>query len=249
MTTTHRPAAGGSNVWVVPAHQGKAADAPREPAHRARRSYDRTSIARRFADVRPANTGVTAKDAVARFLREMASAARRTFPEWRERLVPEIEECCKDYDTRRALLEVHPLDDYYLAGVVALEASKIRSLFSSAESAELLSQIGDQLAAVAGRADRLIPDLMFAMIVRIALNVRPDQFKRDYDQVCKYILEHMGVGKFEATRHLMRDTCYRHNLGEPLARGVPPWWKRFAAKYELTISRDGLEKAAAPVGS
>jgi hypothetical protein len=47
----------------------------------------------------------------------------------------------------------------------------------------------------------------------------------------------MGVDKAEPTKHLMRDIYYRHNLGEPLALGVPQWWKAFAERFELDRCR------------
>jgi hypothetical protein len=241
MTTPHASA---SRVWVIDAHArvGRPIAAkpakPSAPAKPSRTAPDRASQVRQMiARLRPQKAVVTAEIAVGNFLRDMALVSRRTFPDWRERLVPEIEACCTSFDARRALLDVHPLDDYYFAGVVALAASRIRSLFPARESAELLSVIGEQVAGVAGRTDRLVPDLVFAIIIRLSVCVRADQFKRDYDQVCKFILEYMGVGKHEATRHLMRDGCYRHNLGEPLARGIPQWWSTFAARFDVELRR------------
>jgi hypothetical protein len=176
---------------------------------------------------------ITPAEAVESFLGDMIAAAERTFPNWRQRLVPSIEECCTGYDMRRAVLDQHPLEDYYFAGVVGLEAAKIRRLLPPPVSAELLSLIAERVDALARRNDHVVADLMFATIIRIHVDSGVDKLKRDYDQVCKTILLRMGVDQCEATKHLMRDLYYRHNLGEPLALGVPQWWKAFIRTYQL----------------
>ena len=43
----------------------------------------------------------------------------------------------------------------------------------------------------------------------------------------------MGINKIEATKSPMRDKAFRHLLGEPLATGVPQWWKAFHSKFSL----------------
>ena len=99
----------------------------------------------------------------------MATAAKRTFPAWHETLVAGLEECALGYDDKRTVIEVHPLDDFYFAGVVALEASKIRQLFSDEQAGDLLSIIGEQVDAVAGRKDRVVSDLVFSIIGKVDL--------------------------------------------------------------------------------
>ncbi len=191
----------------------------------------------------PATWTVLAHDAVAEFLSDMSKIAKHTFPKWRERLVADIEECCKDYDTRRALLEAHPLDDYYLAAVVALEAVQIPRLFTPGEGAQLLDLLADQTRLMGSRVDGTISKLIFLMIARIAVSAAED--KKPHDQANRVILERMGVDRYEATKHLMKSAFYRHNLGEPLARGVPQWWKKFAQKFELVPAvKDAIRRAA-----
>jgi hypothetical protein len=202
-----------------------------------RRVLDQVRVAEQVILRERVKKTTTPEDAVARFLQAMSGVANRTFPEWRKRLVTEIEECCRDFEMRRTLLDMHPLDDYYFAGVVALEASRIRRLFHPMDGDELMSSIGSSISAVANRSDRLVPDVMFSIVARIAVSAGVDKFKRDYDQVGRVILERMGVDKAEPTKHLMRDIYYRHNLGEPLALGVPRWWKAFAERFELDRCR------------
>jgi hypothetical protein len=54
-----------------------------------------------------------------------------------------------------------------------------------------------------------------------------------HDEVVKGLLQKLGVDRTEETMHLMRAVLYRHELGEPLALGVPQWWQLFRTKYSL----------------
>lgn len=176
---------------------------------------------------------VEPKAAVARFLKHMADAARKTFPAWQKKLIEGLDDCKLSYDTQYALIDAHPLEDYYFAGVVALEAAKIRRLFAPDEASELLSLIAEQVDAVAERKDRLVSDLLFFMVGRVEQAAHVDQQKMPHDEVVRALLQKMGVDRSEETMHLMRAILYRHELGEPLALGVPQWWQMFRTKYSL----------------
>ena len=191
----------------------------------------------------------SARKAVEQFLSDMTKVAKRTFPRWHATLAEGIEGCPIDAETRRGVLDVHPLDDYYFAGVVALEASKIRQLFDTEEADEILGQIGDQVDAAAGRNDRVVSDLVFSIAGRVETIMNTEKEKMPYDQVVKAILQRIGVDKVEATEHLMTDALYRHTLGEPLARGVPQWWNTYRKKYALSITPEVLtiRTAEAPI--
>lgn len=176
---------------------------------------------------------VAIETAVARFLKHMNTAARKTFPSWEKTLTEGIDDCALNYDTRYALLEVHPLDDYYFAGVVALEAAKIRRLFPPRQASALLSEIADHVDDAAERKDRVVSDLVFFIIGHLE-QITSDPQKMPHDQVVKVILQKLGFEQAEAARHLMNAILYRHTLGEPLALGVPRWWELFHSKYALT---------------
>jgi hypothetical protein len=173
------------------------------------------------------------KVAVAGFLKAMLKAAAPVFPAWQKTLKAGIEDCPLNYDQRRAVLEVHPLDDYYFAGVVALEAVRIRALYAPDEAAELMSLLAEQVDARADRSDRVVSDLVFFIVSRLELAASIDKSKLPHDQVVKVILQRLGVDKIETTSHLMTHTLYRHSLGEPLALGMKEWWKAFQKKYAL----------------
>ncbi len=174
-----------------------------------------------------------AKEAVRHFLAEMNSVAARTYPGWIKILNQGLAEHELTYDERRGLIDIHPIDDYYFAGIVALETARIRGLYNPEEAAELLGEIGAQVDAAAGRQDRVVSDLVFLILGRIDLNTGVDLMKAPYDKVVKSILQQMGLNKIEATKGLMRDKGFRHMLGEPLALGVPQWWRSFQAKFAL----------------
>lgn len=192
---------------------------------------------------------IAPQKAVAGFLKDMNKVAQRTFPAWHETLAAGIEECALAYDQRRAVLEVHPLDDYYFAGIVALEAAKLRALFAPDEAAELLSQLGEQVDAVTERGDRVVSDLVFFIMGRVEIAAAADPQKMPYDQVVKAILQRLGIGKIEATAHLMTEILYRHSLGEPLALEVPHWWANFQRKYRLAALQPEEMSRAAPLHS
>lgn len=176
---------------------------------------------------------VEAKTAVERFLKDMAAAATKTFPAWQKKLIEGFDECVLPYDIQHALIDAHPLDDYYYAGVVALEAAKIRRLFAPDEASELLSLIGELVDTTADRKDRLVSDMVFFIIGRVENAANVDAQKMPHDEVVKALLQKLGVDRTEETVHLMRAILFRHELGEPLALGVPQWWQMFRTKYSL----------------
>ena len=46
------------------------------------------------------------------------TVAARSFSAWEKTLTAGIGECTLGYNQRRAVLEIHPLDDYYFAAAV-----------------------------------------------------------------------------------------------------------------------------------
>lgn len=179
------------------------------------------------------DNSVDASLAVSYFLSEMASVAARTYPAWSKLLDTALGECALSFDERRGLFEMHPMDDYYFAGVVALECARMRGHYGVIEAAEILGEVGEQVDARAGRQDRVVSDLVFFIMGKIELGSGVDRMKAPYDKVVKALLQHLGVDKVESTSVLMRDKALRHLLGEPLALGVPQWWKAFQRQFTL----------------
>lgn len=188
---------------------------------------------RRLMGAEALDNSVEARLAVSYFLAEMRSAAARTFPGWSKLLDEALGECRLTFDERRALFEIHAIDDYYFAGVVALECARMRGHYSALEASEILGEVGEQVDAVAGRQDRTVSNMVFRILGRIELGSGVDRMKAPHDKVVKAILQQMGLHEHESTRTLLHDKALRHQLGEPLALGVPQWWKAFAAQFIL----------------
>ncbi len=180
-----------------------------------------------------ADNSVEAKVAVANFLTAMLGVTARIYPGWQKLLNDALADCSLSFDERRNLFEMHPVDDYFFAAVVALETVKLRGLYTPLEAAELLGEIGEQVDAKAGRVDRIVSDLIFLMLGRIGLGAGMEHMKAPYDKAVKTVLQQMGVGKIAAARGLLGDVALRHMLGEPLALGVPQWWKAFQAQFRI----------------
>lgn len=192
-----------------------------------------TGRLRRLLGHEQADNSVEAKDAVSHFLTAMQGVSARLYPGWQKLLNDALSECDLTFDERRNLFEMHPVDDYFFAAVVALETAKLRGLYTPEEATELLGEIGAQVDAKANRTDRLVSDLVFLMLGRIDLGSGMERMKAPYDKAVKTVLQHMGVGKTAATRKLLGDVALRHMLGEPLALGVPQWWKSFKAQFKV----------------
>ncbi len=180
-----------------------------------------------------ADNSVEAKDAVRHFLTAMLGVSARLYPAWQKLLNDALAECDLTFDERHNLFEMHPIDDYFFAAVVALETAKLRGLYTPEEATELLGEIGAQVDAKADRTDRVVSDLVFLMLGRIDLGAGMERMKAPYDKAVKTVLQQIGVGRIPATRRLLGDVGLRHMLGEPLALGVPQWWKSFKAQFKI----------------
>lgn len=188
-------------------------------------------------------TSVSADEAIERFLASMAVAAQTSFPEWRQRLTEGLAECYPDdADALQPLLDGKPLDDFYFAGVVGMEAARIRSYFAPDAASALLASLAMQVDDAAGRRDRVVSDLVFFTVGRIDLETGIERMRMPYDLVVLMLLEKIGIGANASTRPLLFDFVFKHNLGEPLARGVPAWWKNFAETFAI----EGAEPAPLP---
>jgi len=166
---------------------------------------------------------------IAGFLAEMSAASERTFPLWRERLIDGLIDVAPEGSPLYEQIIAHqPLDDYYFAGVVAYEASTIRRHLDPDTASELLSELAAQVDRAAGRTDRVVSDLVFFIIGRLELESGLDVLTMPYDKTVQIMLQRIGLDRHEATQPLMIDFAFRHGLGEPLARGIPAWWKKYA---------------------
>lgn len=176
---------------------------------------------------------VTYDMAVKQFLGNVMGVTSRTYPGW----VKIIESGLTDHnalDNRQAsLTDYYPIDDFFFAGFVALEAAKIPALYESADVDTLFSVIADQLDVSANRNDRVVSDLFFEIIARLNLLHTEASQKQPYDKVVKVILKRLDFDKTDAGKMLLADKAFRQLLAEPFALYAPQWWEKFKAKFIL----------------
>ncbi len=172
-------------------------------------------------------------EVIASFLSAMTAAAERTFPMWNKLYLDGLVDVAPEGSPLYDQLAAHqPIDDFYYAGVVAYEAAKIRRYLDPDNASQLLSELAAQVDHAARRSDRTVSDLVFFIMGRIELESGAELMTMPYDKVVQIILQRIGLEQHDSTKPLMNDFAYRHGLGEPLARGIPAWWKNYAAQIK-----------------
>lgn len=189
---------------------------------------------------------MTPADAVAAFLVDMRSAADITFPVWYERLkAGVVDSFAPDADGARTFLDLRPIDDLYFAGIVGMEAARIRRHLPPDAANALLAELAAEVDRRGRRPDRMVSDFVFFVMGRIDLETGVEQMRMPHDLVVSMLLEKIGIGTDQRTCPLVTDLVFRHNLGEPLARGVPQWWKVFVERFSVNVDGEEPPRAIA----
>ena len=179
-----------------------------------------------------ANQTVATKDAAKRFLSDVVEVVEKTFPVWEKRLATFIEETPMDFEEKRKMLEVHPIRHYFFAAVIGIEISKIRSLFQTEVSEELLADINELIDELAGRSDQLVSDLVFDIMQRVK-SIESDDTKKAHDIAMKRIAELLHLNTLDATKALTNDIVFRQEMAQPIAASMRHWWKAFKGSKQL----------------
>jgi hypothetical protein len=168
--------------------------------------------------------------AIQKFLVDMRLAAERSYPSWKQALESGFAKTSLAPADRQALLNPHPLEDYFYAGLIGLQAAAARECFTPAVAEALLRQVALQVDAAAGRGDRIVSNMVFIIFGRIRKNSDLGLPAAPHDVVTDVILERVAIDRMAATRHLMHSPRYRESLNTPLvARAL--WWDAFRALY------------------
>lgn len=175
---------------------------------------------------------VDAREAVKRFLYDVVGVVETTYPVWEKRLIAFIEDTPMVFEDKRRLVEVNPLRHYFYAAVVAIEASKIRTLYPTEIAEELLADINDLIDQLSDRSDQMVSDLVFDLMQRLRV-VEIDDTKKAHDVAMKRIAELLQLTSVEATKGLTKDVVFRQEMGQPLAVSVRHWWKAFKSSRQL----------------
>jgi hypothetical protein len=178
-----------------------------------------------------AHFAIDPETAVQKFLVDMRLTAERSFRAWSTALEAGLSSInlppCD-------VIKPHPLDHYFDAGLIALQASAMRSSFPPAVAEALLRQIALQVDATVGRSDRIISNMVFIILGRIrknaalGLNVRADEVAIDV------LLERLAIDRMQTTKHLMQCSFFRRALIAPLSDHVV-WWEAFSALYSVRV--------------
>jgi hypothetical protein len=175
---------------------------------------------------------ITAKAAVAKFLVDMRLISERSWRVWNKVLLDALIECALPQQARRLILDLNPVEDYFLAATVAVQAYRIREVFAFSVAEALMRELALQTDGAVGRDDSAVSNLLFLILGRIRKARAAENF-RDHDQAVESILERIGVGRNSATAAIMNSLPVRHRLAEPLALAAPQWWDSFVTIYTV----------------
>jgi hypothetical protein len=172
--------------------------------------------------------------AVHKFLVDMRLAAERSYRSWKEALESGFSKTSLAPADRAELLQPHPLEDYFYAGLIGLQAATVRESFTPTVAEALLRQVALQVDEAAGRGDRMVSNMVFIIFGRIRKNADLGLKARPEDVVTDVILERLAIDRMKATSLLMLDPRYRHALTAPLITR-PVWWTAFDEIYMVNV--------------
>jgi hypothetical protein len=177
---------------------------------------------------------IAPETAVQKFLVDMRLTAERSFRPWKEALEAGFSKTSLAPADRAELLKPHPLEDYFYAGLIGLQATAVRESFTPTVAEALLRQVALQVDDAVGRGDRIVSNMVFIIFGRIRKNMDLGLKARPEDVVTDVILERLAIDRMKATSCLMYDPCYRHALTAPLITR-PVWWKAFDEIYMVDV--------------
>ena len=133
------------------------------------------------------------------------------------------------------MIDQHPTEDFYFAGVVALTAYRIREFYPALVCEALMREIALQLDPAVGRSDSTISNVAFTILGRVRKAREAERFC-DHDQAVETILERMGIPQHAIARSIVTSLATRQKLAEPLALAAPTWWDAFTGLYLVDVS-------------
>jgi hypothetical protein len=177
---------------------------------------------------------IAPETAVQKFLVDMRLAGERSYRSWKQALDAGFAKTSFSPADRLDLLKPHPLEDYFFAGLVGLQAAAVRECFPPTVAEALLRQVALQVDDAAGRSDRIVSNLVFIIFGRIRKNKTLGFGIAPSEVVTDVILERLAVDRMKATRHLMGDADYRLSLRAPVeSRDI--WWRAFRGVYTVDV--------------
>jgi hypothetical protein len=181
--------------------------------------------------------------AVQKFLVDMRLAGERSYRSWKQALDDGFAKTSFSPADRLALLKPHPLEDYFFAALIGLQAATVRESFTPTVAEALLRQVALQVDEAAGRSDRIVSNMVFIIFGRIRKNKDLGRDVPPSEVVTDVILERLAIDRMKATRHLMSDAAYRESLRAPVdTREI--WWRAFADLYTVNAQPQAYARRA-----
>jgi hypothetical protein len=173
--------------------------------------------------------------AVEKFLVDMRLTAERSYGPWMEVLQSGFAKTTLSAADRRDLLKPHPLEDYFYAGLIGLQAGAVRESFTPDIAEALLRQVALKVDEATGRSDRIISNMVFIIFGRIRKNGDLGLRVAPQDVVTDVILERLAIDRMKGTRQLMNDPAFRRALNAPFTKRAI-WWNAFQAIYMVNVT-------------
>jgi len=173
--------------------------------------------------------------AVEKFLVDMRLTAERSYGAWIEVLQSGLAKAALSAADRRDLLKPHPLEDYFYAGLIGLQAGAVRESFTPAIAEALLRQVALKVDEATGRGDRIISNMVFIIFGRIRKNGDLGLRVAPQDVLTDVILERLAIDRMKGTRQLMTDPAFRRALNAPFTKRVL-WWNAFQEIYRVNVT-------------
>jgi len=178
----------------------------------------------------PFRLAIEPKTAIAKFLTDVRIYTDRAWRPFNCVLCESLAACGLSRAERHAILDLHPIEDFFFGAMIALHAYRVRDLFAPRVAEALLRELALQVDASAGRNDSVVSNLVFLAFGCIR-KARARDNHCDHDQVIENLLERIGLHKNARTCALMTNLAQRHALAEPLACAAPNWWESFLSLY------------------
>ncbi|MGE4063028.1 MAG: hypothetical protein AB7E79_06630 [Rhodospirillaceae bacterium] len=175
---------------------------------------------------------IAPEPAIRKFLVDMRLAAERSYRPWKQALEDGFAKTSLAPADRRELLKPHPLEDYFYAGLIGLQAAAVRECFTPTVAEALLRQVALQADAAAGRGDRIVSNMVFIIFGRIRKNAQLGLVVPPADVVTDVLLERLAIDRMKATRQLATDSTFRRTLTRHLTEREI-WWNAFNEIYDV----------------
>jgi hypothetical protein len=174
---------------------------------------------------------ISAQDAVAWFLRDMADVSGYLGDNG-------VRSPLAGYALFRPVLTAP--DPWYFAGIVALESCKICDLFPTEQADEILREVFATMDKAIGREDNDASSLAIMIMGRLGMGSLILHRKVPDNLLAKVMMILLGSASSAAS--VMPDDTAHEQIRKALRLGKPVWWTMFARRYEIDAAAPPVPK-------